>query len=201
MRSIPFKFMLTLLVFGALFPASTLLAEPAFRRALQDASPTPSDKPAGKIDSKILSLVDRINLPENKKRLRAGSIKFSSFSSSRVRINDKGEVQVYVHVTSTDQKVQDTLTSLGFIIQRVRRDNNLIQGLVSYRDLSSLEDLDFVRFVTPPSYGKTRIGDVTTEGDAVMRSDEARDGLGVSGAGINIGVISDGVAGIFTSVD
>ncbi len=53
--------------------------------------------------------------------------------------------------------------------------------------MAALPSLQFAR----PAMMKTNAGSVTSQGDPAMRSDMARTTLGVSGAGIKVGVLSD----------
>ena len=74
-----------------------------------------------------------------------------------------------------------------------------MQGWIPGGSVEKAAELGFVLRITPPSYGHTRAGSVTTEGDEIMGSDEARETFGVDGAGIKVGVISDGVDSLAAS--
>jgi len=63
--------------------------------------------------------------------------------------------------------------------------------------LASLPEVTGVRTVIPPV---TRSGRVSTEGDSILNSSTLRDLYGVSGAGIKIGIISDGVDSLADAV-
>ncbi|MFY1111297.1 MAG: PGF-pre-PGF domain-containing protein [Methanosarcinaceae archaeon] len=63
--------------------------------------------------------------------------------------------------------------------------------------LASLPEVRGVRTVIPPV---TRSGRVSTEGDSILNSSTLRDLYGVSGAGIKIGIISDGVDSLADAV-
>lgn len=191
---------------GIVMPQSGWGMETAMERAENNLPPVGAEKPVTKIDPRLTGVVANISLPENRKRLSTGSVRYSSFSTGKVKVNDAGQIQVYIYLTSTGKEMQEKLTGLGVEIQRVRPEVNLIQGLVSYQKLSALENLEGVKLVTPPAYGRprgsiTRHGDAESEADAAMRSDEARDEFDVSGDGVRVGVISDGTLGIFDSVD
>ena len=49
---------------------------------------------------------------------------------------------------------------------------------------------------TLPDYGHVNFGSKLTEGDALLGLDDLRASLGVSGSGITLGVISDGILGL-----
>ena len=53
-----------------------------------------------------------------------------------------------------------------------------------------------VKSVRLPDYGFTQSGSVVTEGDAIISADDVRSGFGVTGSGVRVGVISDGVGGL-----
>ncbi|WP_424357759.1 NBR1-Ig-like domain-containing protein [Methanocella sp. MCL-LM] len=59
--------------------------------------------------------------------------------------------------------------------------------------LASSENVRYVESVTPPH---RNVGSVTTEGDAIMKTNEVRSIYGYTGSGIKVGVISDGVTNI-----
>jgi len=72
----------------------------------------------------------------------------------------------------------------------------IVQGWISQDNLEELENLEFIEKVTPPVYGYTKVGDATSEGDSILNADAAREAFGVDGAGVRVGLISDGVDGL-----
>ena len=82
----------------------------------------------------------------------------------------------------------------------------IVQGWVAVEKLEVLAGEGAVKRIRPPSYGRsrkaaggqTRIGSVNTQGDAVHRCDQAR-AMGYTGAGVTVGVVSDGVDGLAQS--
>ncbi|GEM_PF-5504878 len=75
--------------------------------------------------------------------------------------------------------------------------HDLVFGWVRTKDLdllSSLEQVKGVSTVLPPV---TRTGSVVTEGDLIHRSANVRSTFGEDGAGIRIGIISDGVDSVY----
>ena len=52
-------------------------------------------------------------------------------------------------------------------------------------------------FIRLPSYAIRHAGAVQTEGDAIHGSGAARQSFGVDGTGVRVGVISDGIKGVF----
>ena len=59
--------------------------------------------------------------------------------------------------------------------------------------VEEIAELEFVHRVQTPGYAYTSAGSVTTEGDQILRADQVRNARGITGAGVKVGVISDGV--------
>ncbi len=122
-----------------------------------------------------------------------------------VRIDPAGRVQVYIHLRCPpDHTLAQGLQNIGVEIERIRTQRvAIIQGWVSPSRLDQLAALPCVQRITPPSYAYPRTGSVTTEGDTILKANLVRaappTGFGINGAGIKIGVISDGVAGLATA--
>ena len=119
-----------------------------------------------------------------------------SLSTSRIRFNDTGEVQVYVHWqagTGTLKAVADAVTKLGAREVNICEPLGVVQAWVKPSLVDSIASLDSVSSVGLPSYGRARTGSVTSEGDTVLKAALARSQFGITGAGVKVGVISDGV--------
>ncbi|MGD8370451.1 MAG: S8 family serine peptidase [Syntrophobacterales bacterium] len=114
-----------------------------------------------------------------------------ALSNSLVRVNDEGKIQTYLHVHSLGAQEKALLETYGIVIEIVNEEFGLVQAWVPFDRIDEVVTLPFVKRITPPSYGTTRVGSVTTEGDAILRAAELR-ALGVDGSGIRVGVISDG---------
>ena len=110
-----------------------------------------------------------------------------------VRFDEAGNVQVYIHLKSTDEAALQRVRRVVARVEIENLDARIIQTWVPVENLEAIAALDVVRRVTLPDYGVTRQGRVITEGDAVHRSNLVRDLSGLSGKGVKIGVISDGV--------
>jgi len=113
-----------------------------------------------------------------------------------MRVDSDNRVQVYVYVESVDFSVIDALGAAGVAVERVASDSSIVQGQVPIIDLGAVADLEAVKAVRLPDYGFVRAGSVMSEGDSIIRADLARSTHGISGAGVRVGVISDGVGGI-----
>ena len=91
------------------------------------------------------------------------------------------------------------LTANGATIEIRDAAHHRVQARVAVARLETIAALPFVNFIRLPSYAVRRTGSVTTEGDAILRADAARRDLSLDGTGIKVGVISDGIKGIFAA--
>ena len=120
------------------------------------------------------------------------------FSGDALKVNSAGRVQVYVWVTDTSEQALDTLRRHGFDIEVVNKDFGIVQGWIPVENMEALAAEPVVVKVRPPSYGTHDTGPVDSQGDSIHRCDQARN-LGFNGAGVKVGVVSDGVSGLTTS--
>ena len=111
-----------------------------------------------------------------------------------IRFDDAGNVQVYIYMESTDEEALAELQELGARIEIVHA--GIVQAWVPPAALEAFAALDIVRDISPPDYGVTRTGSVTTEGDTIHRSNLVRELSSLTGAGVRVGVISNGVDSI-----
>src|SRR5581483_1393487 len=116
----------------------------------------------------------------------------------RLRISAADEVQVYVLMEVTDEHVRQ-LTAAGAIVEIRDARQNRVQARIPVAALPAVAALPFVNFVRLPSYAVRRTGAVTTEGDAILRADVVRRQLSLDGSGVKVGVVSDGIKGIFAT--
>ena len=110
-----------------------------------------------------------------------------------VRFDRSGNVEVYIHLKSTDeaslQQVRDAVEK----VEIEGAEYGLVQAWVDPDDLGAVASLEAVKRITPPDYGYTKKGSTLTEGDAVHRANLVRAFSGLTGEGVKVGVISDGV--------
>ncbi|HZY32040.1 MAG TPA: S8 family serine peptidase [Candidatus Methylomirabilis sp.] len=116
------------------------------------------------------------------------------------RFDDQGRFEVYITVEEvTEQGALTALRNAGVEIEIYDASQRLVQGWVSSTQLQDVAGLPGVRFIDLPNYGVTNTGSVTTEGDGVIRADQLR-AIGVTGSGVKVGVISDGINGLTSSI-
>ena len=127
------------------------------------------------------------------------SLKLSELSNPMLKIDDNGNVEVFLYCNEVSDENLQQLLSLGLIVEDMNEEYKIVQGWLPYEKLESAAEMGFVVKVTPPDYAHTRVGSVTTQGDAVLGSDDVRNILGFDGSGIKIGVISDGVDSLAVS--
>jgi subtilisin family serine protease len=122
-------------------------------------------------------------------------------STRLVRVNDAGEIHVYVVLTEWRAEHVAELEALGLRVEATVPARRLIQGWIPSRRLDDVAALDAVKEVKRPAYGmRESAGAVNTPGDAILGAAAARAAFGVSGAGVKVGVISDGVDHLADSV-
>ncbi len=117
-----------------------------------------------------------------------------------VRFDSSGNVQVYIHLENTEEATLQQLRELGATIEVTNSDWNIAQSWVAPSALEPLAALAVVKEITPPDYGQTKAGRVNSEGDGIHRADLVRAFSGISGRGVKVGVISDGVTRRSTAV-
>lgn len=68
---------------------------------------------------------------------------------------------------------------------------NLVTGMLPISAIADLEDLESLGFMRPAYAPLNNVGAATSQGDAALGADAARETFGVDGSGITIGVLSD----------
>ena len=116
-----------------------------------------------------------------------------------VRFDSSGNVQVYIHLENTDDSSLQQLRDLGATIEVTNSGWNVVQAWVPISSLDQIAALGAVQEITPPDYAVTKTGSINSDGDAIHRADLVRAFSGLTGAGVKVGVISDGVDSWTTS--
>ena len=122
-----------------------------------------------------------------------------AIATGALRIDERGAVQVEASIVGAGPD-SAALTRLGVHVEVLRADLGRAQYRVPIAALAELARLEGVLALRPPTYARIAAGTVTSEGDAALRAELARDLLGLSGAGVRVGVISDGVAGLAAAI-
>jgi len=131
--------------------------------------------------------------------------------AGQMRISKNGEVQVYIEISAIDPQNLAELRSFGVTIQTVgqpKPDKSqsevltkvpTVQGLLPITMINQVSTLPFVRYIRLPDYGFRSTGSVDSQGDKILQAAQARTQFGFDGTGIRVGVISDGIGGIFAT--
>ena len=112
-----------------------------------------------------------------------------------LRLNDAGAVQVAVRLWGGGPPA-DALAALGVETQIWRPDLGHAQLVVPPAQLRALLALPGIRDIALPSYAISARGAVTTEGDSALRFEALRARTGLTGDGVRVGVIAEGIAGL-----
>ena len=117
-----------------------------------------------------------------------------------VRFDSSGNVQVYIHLENNADETLQAIRDLGATIEITNTDWNVLQAWVPVAALDQIAAMDAVQEITPPDYGVTKTGSVNSEGDVIHRANLVRAFSGLTGAGVKVGVISNGVSAWRTSL-
>ncbi|GAB4315672.1 MAG: hypothetical protein Kow0059_07850 [Candidatus Sumerlaeia bacterium] len=101
-------------------------------------------------------------------------------------------IQVYLEMADMSESALAALEAEGAEIELVSEDLNLVQAVVPVEAVELIADLNPVLRVRLPDYGTSNVGAMTTEGDLWGKTLELRRLLGLTGAGQEIVVFSDG---------
>jgi hypothetical protein len=125
-------------------------------------------------------------------RKTASQFRLSTRSNRMVKINDRGDLQTYIHVQSFRGGERAQLETYDVTIEKVNMDIGIIRAWIPFDVLNEVAQFPFITRITPPRYATKMAGSETTEGDSILRADQLR-ALGFDGTGVRVGVISDGV--------
>jgi len=122
-----------------------------------------------------------------------------AMATRRLRINDANDIQTYILMSAvTDDRIKQ-LTDAGVTIEIQDAAHRRVQARIPAARLNAVAALPFVDFIRLPTYARHQTGLTTTEGDKILRADVARQQLSLDGTGVRVGVVSDGLKGIFAS--
>jgi len=118
-----------------------------------------------------------------------------------LRFSRTGAVEIYIYTSTLTPEALATLRQHGVRVLRSDEQFGMVYATVALDALETIAALPFVRWLGPPSYSVQRTGSVTSEGDTVMRANLVRTDLGITGQGVRLGVISDSLRDLATSVN
>jgi Subtilase family len=98
--------------------------------------------------------------------------------------------RVVVDVTADDDPVTLEAALRGLGMRNTAVFGRMVSGELPIAAVPALSTVPGLRHARP-SYAMRRVGAVTSEGDHAMNADTARAAYGVSGAGVQVGVLSD----------
>src|SRR5262245_43751686 len=101
-----------------------------------------------------------------------------------------GQVRVVVRVGNLDPATREALERAGLSLQHENAEDGLVEGWVAAGGVRAVAAVEGVRSVRPAERGETR---VVGSGDAASRANLVRALRGFTGAGVRVGVISNGI--------
>ena len=131
--------------------------------------------------------------------------------AGRMRVNNSAEVEVDIQTVDVTETNVRALRDLGAKVQLVGEPHPnkakgevltavpTIEGFLAVDAIESVKDLSFVRYIRLPDYAVHNTGSVDTQGDSILQAEASRSMLGVDGTGVAVGVLSDGIGGIFVT--
>ena len=147
-----------------------------------------------KLSTQLLQLTNTKYLPDGTSK----SELISSMQKNRQIVEKKGlasssgvGVKVYIKL----KKGYTVKSVKSYAMEILGDEGTLVAAVMDSTKLTKLAALSCVESVNPIMPPVVRKMD-TTQGDAVLKSRDLRNAMGVDGSGIKVGVISDGVEGI-----
>lgn len=118
---------------------------------------------------------------------------FGAFQAKRHYMMTFDErLQVYVWLHDWEPASLQALRDAGLDWKVDDPDQRVIQAVVPVSLMGTIANMDFVRAITLPNYTYFNVGQRTTSGDLTLRTEETRTNYTLSGAGVKVGVLSDG---------
>lgn len=139
-----------------------------------------------KADTLLKQLIVQHRL--NRSASPSGTLAASEVSPMKFVKMVDGKVLVDIATTSNAEEVFESLVSLG--LERASKYQNMISGYIALDKVEALMNHPGVRFVNV-SLMKLSAGSVTTQGDVVMHTNDARSNFGVNGLLVKVGTLSD----------
>ena len=144
------------------------------------------------------SLVDQ-KMTVNKLSAQSARAATAGLSNQFQKIDSSARIQVYIKYTGSKNDLINAISAAGGKVDLVNEKYATVQAWIPYDMIEELAGKDHVKNISFPDYAVTNTGSVTSEGDTIHEADKARNISGWTGAGIKVGVISDGIDGIALS--
>ncbi|MBL9115254.1 MAG: choice-of-anchor D domain-containing protein [Verrucomicrobiaceae bacterium] len=143
-----------------------------------------------KMDSQLVYLVRKKASPAAFNRLNQFQADVKREPDNRILVDIRGRV---------GKGLTDFIQANGGTLIVEVPEFNTVRALLPENALEAVAARPEVTLVEPAVQATTNLGPVLSEGDRTHRADTARSTFGVDGAGIKIGVLSDGVTSLATS--
>ncbi len=121
---------------------------------------------------------------------RGGQAKLGrSFRASNIMVRTRGNLVVIDAVAQDDpEQLRDELVAMG--LQNPAVFGRYVSGLMPIDRIVQIDSLRSLRLARP-SYARTRVGSVTSQGDTALSAGIARANFSVDGTGVTVGSLSD----------
>jgi uncharacterized repeat protein (TIGR01451 family) len=177
-----------------------LLLLPATAQAQGGGEPFP-EKVGGKLSSRLAQLTQPAG----------GGISIQSLPAGSLLQNEQGDLLVYMRLSDTSERSLQALTDAGATIVHLAEAYQTVTAYVPAARLPALADLEVVENIREelrphssrspkqaedawPTLQADCVGATTSEGDALLKADRARQRFSLSGNGVTVGVLSDSYA-------
>lgn len=128
--------------------------------------------------------------PPKDSKVSADLVALASDPSAALHSNAAGGGDVVIDTAASGnaEVLASDLRALG--ARKVTVFGHMVSAIMPSKSIPSLSKLPSLQLARP-AYRTTMVGDVTSQGDAAMRSDIARTAFGINGAGVQVGTLSD----------
>ncbi len=114
---------------------------------------------------------------------------------------EQGRIMLSVMGTGTQEELLKNVTVLGLDPTFASDTVTVVDGYIALSDLHKLVEADGISAVIPyrPKQATDSVGSVNNDAELALRGVEIREFLGLTGSGVTVGVISNGVGGLTES--
>lgn len=157
--------------------------------AMRNATRSPGQE---KIASSLRAVAGLMAVP--------GAVAVSPLVNRAVSLRQDGTLEVYVYTHTLTPVELQVLQQHGVHVYDADEPSRMVYAAVAVDALETVAALSFVRWIGWPSWSLLRTGSVTSEADAVLRAAEARTRFGIDGSDVRVGIISDSLLNLQSSV-